>query len=114
MGFGHVAVIEEERVDGVFGVFEEAEGGVGVDTPTLSELVVEVTSSSSTSGLPKSQRTPCLEQLPHLGWTSSHLIFLFLHLRHPARDFLWERRGGMAAERFGGFHVSSTSSRGIH
>lgn len=47
--------------------------------------------------------------------TGEHtLIFLFLHLRHPARDFLWERRGGMAAERFGGFHVSSTSSRGIH
>jgi hypothetical protein len=26
---------------------------------------------------------------------SHTLIFLFLHLRHPARDFLWERRGGM-------------------
>lgn len=28
----------------------------------------------------KSQETPCLEQLPQIGWTSSHLILRILHL----------------------------------
>jgi hypothetical protein len=29
------------------------------------------------------------------------LIFRTLHLRHPARDFLWERRGGITANHRG-------------
>lgn len=34
--------------------------------------VVAKTSSSAISGFSKSQGTPCLTQLPHFGWTSSH------------------------------------------
>jgi hypothetical protein len=34
-------------------------------------------------GCSKSHATPCLEQLPQRGWTSSHLIFLTLHRLQP-------------------------------
>lgn len=103
--------------------------------------VGSVCSSSSTCRLSKSHMTPCLEQFPQRGWTSSHytkrrwiasvscisghsrcwlgvpgrqdmgacpflsasnffffcltLILRFLHRRHPARDFLCDRLGGI-------------------
>lgn len=42
--------------------------GEGVGAPILSVLVlVDMASSSRTSGLLKSQGTPCLAQLPHRG-----------------------------------------------
>lgn len=78
-------------IDGVKGALKPG----GEDMRGLSSAV-GVVRSSTISGFSKSHETPCLTQLPHRGWTSSHLIFRFLHLRHPARDFLCDRRGGMA------------------
>lgn len=70
----------------------------GADTGAWGLLVVgvgSVCSSSSTWRLSKSHMTPCLEQFPQRGWTSSHLILRFLHRRQPARDFLCDRLGGI-------------------
>lgn len=126
-------------IDGVFGALKDGAVGVGVGTPVGSAMVaVGEIIFSKTSGLPKSQRTPCLAQFPHRGWTSSHysamvsrwcflhtflvschlaasvptitspprqqthtLIFRFLHLRQPARDFLCDLRGGIAIASLG-------------
>jgi len=72
--------------------------GCGVGGMGLGAAGVEAeASSSATSADSKSHTTPCFMQLPHLGWTSSHLILRTLHLRQPARDFLCDLRGGMAA-----------------
>src|SRR4051812_37732098 len=35
---------------------------------------------------------PFMRQLPQAGFCSPHLIFLLLQLKHPPRDFVWERR----------------------
>jgi len=44
-----------------------AEGVVGDDAAVEAACI-----SAMISGCSKSQATPCLTQLPHLGWTSSH------------------------------------------
>lgn len=79
VGLEVLAGVEGVRLGGVLGGFAVAivvvviDEGVGVGAPMLSVLaIVEVANSSSMSGLLKSHRTPCLEQFPHRGWTSSH------------------------------------------
>lgn len=76
VGLAALAGVEGVRLGGVLGrfvVIVVAVEGVGVGAPILSVLaLVEAARSSRISGLLKSQRTPCLEQFPHRGWTSSH------------------------------------------
>lgn len=54
-------------IDGVVGALENEFIGAGVGASMGSEMVVVGMSFSIISGLPKSQRTPCLAQLPHRG-----------------------------------------------
>ena len=52
---------------------EACEPGVAIGgLAALAVAGAGVASSSMTDGLPKSHWTPCLAQLPHRGWTSSH------------------------------------------
>lgn len=71
-----------------------ASAGAVVDeaSPTGADFVAWV---SLMLGCSKSQETPCLEQFPQRGCTSSHLIFLTLHRLQPALDFLWDLLGGI-------------------
>ena len=72
MGSGVVGAIE-----GVGGRVEViGDAIVGLSAKLSLEVVGRGVSStvreSTMSGLSKSQRTPCLTQFPHRGWTSSH------------------------------------------
>lgn len=88
------------RVDGVWyrvmgsdrGLIDEIEGELplveGLELVFLwprkleegGERVFPLGEFKSAGRFSKSQETPCLEQLPHTGWISSHLIFRILHL----------------------------------
>jgi hypothetical protein len=69
-----VAVRRLKSKSNVGGVEAASEGGRGGPCVDVLLLLVVTTLMSSASGFSKSQPTPCLTQLPHRGWTSSHWV----------------------------------------
>lgn len=122
----------EPEKEGVFARCADGDGAVdealsmGDCDDWVFEGVRAVRRSSNMSGFSKSHGTPCLRQLPHLGWTSSHyqgdnvmsanraifckgkrkrsmwrgdgtLILRDLQRLQPALDFLCDLLGGILA-----------------